>query len=50
MTTDENKGLVRRFITEVFERGRPEAAVTGDGTLVIDQWLWTPRATGPDDA
>lgn len=25
MTTDENKALVRRFITEIFERGRPEA-------------------------
>jgi steroid delta-isomerase-like uncharacterized protein len=25
MTNDENKALVRRFITEVFEQGRPEA-------------------------
>ena len=25
MTIDENKALVRRFITEVFEQGRPEA-------------------------
>lgn len=25
MTTDENKALVRRFITEIFERGRLEA-------------------------
>jgi steroid delta-isomerase-like uncharacterized protein len=25
MTVDENKALVRRFITEVFELGRPEA-------------------------
>lgn len=25
MTTEENKALVRRFITEVFEQGRPEA-------------------------
>ena len=25
MTTDENKALVRRFITEVFEQGRVEA-------------------------
>ena len=25
MMTDENKALVRRFITEIFERGRPEA-------------------------
>jgi steroid delta-isomerase-like uncharacterized protein len=25
MTTDENKALVRRFISEIFEQGRPEA-------------------------
>jgi steroid delta-isomerase-like uncharacterized protein len=25
MTTDDNKALVRRFISEIFEQGRPEA-------------------------
>ncbi len=35
MTIEENKALVRRFITEVFERGHPEAV----DELVADDFI-----------